>query len=41
VLRHLGADGLRVMLGQMSQLRNLPPGWPAELPEGETAARSG
>jgi DNA-binding MarR family transcriptional regulator len=41
VLRHVGADGLRAMLGQVSLLRNLPPGWPAELPEGETAARSG
>ncbi len=41
VLRRLGADGLRAMLGQMNRLRNLPPGCPAELPEGETAVRSG
>ena len=41
VLRHLGTDGLRAMVGQMSRLGDLPPCDPDELPEPETAARSG
>jgi DNA-binding MarR family transcriptional regulator len=41
VLRHLGTDGLRAMVSQMSRLGDLPPCDPDEPPERETAARSG
>lgn len=40
VLRHLGTDGLRGMVGQMSRLGDLPP-CPAGQPEPETTAGSG
>jgi DNA-binding MarR family transcriptional regulator len=41
VLRHLGADGLRSMVGQMSRLGDLPPCRLAEQLEPEPTARSG
>jgi DNA-binding MarR family transcriptional regulator len=41
VLRHLGTDGLRAMVSQMSRLSDLPPCFPDEQPERETKARSG
>ncbi len=41
VLRHLGTDGLRAMVSQMSRLTDLPPGCPGEPPDGESEARPG
>jgi DNA-binding MarR family transcriptional regulator len=41
VLRHLGTDGLRGMVGQMSRLGDLAPCRLAEEPEPEATARSG
>ena len=41
VLRHLGTDGLRGMVGQVSRLGDLPPCRLAEQQEPETTARSG
>jgi DNA-binding MarR family transcriptional regulator len=41
VLSHLGTDGLRGMVGQMSRLGDLPPCRLAEQPEPETTAGSG
>jgi DNA-binding MarR family transcriptional regulator len=41
VLRHLGTDGLRGMVGQMSLLGDFPPCSLADPPEPETTARSG
>jgi DNA-binding MarR family transcriptional regulator len=41
VLRHLGTDGLRGMVGQMSRLGDLPPCRLAEQPEPRATARSG
>jgi DNA-binding MarR family transcriptional regulator len=41
VLRHLGTDGLRGMVGQMSRLGDLPPCRLAEQPEPGATARSG
>jgi DNA-binding MarR family transcriptional regulator len=40
VLRHLGTDGLRGMVGQVSRLGDLPPCRLAEQPESEATARS-
>jgi DNA-binding MarR family transcriptional regulator len=41
VLSHLGTDGLRGMVGQVSRLGDLPPCRLAEQPEPEATARSG
>lgn len=40
VLRHLGMDGLRGMVGQVSRLGDVPPCRLAEQPEPEVTARS-
>jgi DNA-binding MarR family transcriptional regulator len=39
VLRHLGTDGLRALVSQMSRLSDLPPSFLAEQPEPEATAR--
>ncbi len=41
VLSHLGTDGLRAMVSQMSQLSDLPPSCLEERPEGDTTVRPG
>ena len=41
VLRHLGTDGLRAMVSQISRLSDLPPCVPDEQPGRETAVASG
>jgi len=41
VLRHLGTDGLRAMVSQMSRLSDLPPCFLPEPPEPQPTARPG
>jgi DNA-binding MarR family transcriptional regulator len=41
VLSHVGIDGLRAIVSQMSQLSDLPPSRLEEQPEGDTTVRPG